>query len=70
MHMPLQEDGGRHPNQMPERPQLGPLVTDDQKFYSELLTLSIMLSPATRQRKLIPSACIRSLVLSVFTQSL
>ena len=53
---------------MPEPPQLAPLDVEEQRFYSELLlmtellTLSLRESPATLRRKLISAACTRDLV--------
>ena len=50
-----------------EPPQLAPLHVEEQRLYSEsllmseLLTLSLRLSPDTLQRKLISAACIRDL---------
>ena len=63
----------RHPDQMPEPPQLAPFETKEQLLSSPLLTLSLRLSPATLRRKLILAiwdliGCIRDLVLSVTTQ--
>ncbi|KAK5621036.1 hypothetical protein CRENBAI_015127 [Crenichthys baileyi] len=52
-----------------EPPQLAPLDVEEQRLYSELLTLSLRECPATLRRKLISAACIWDLVLSVMTQS-
>jgi len=57
---------------MPEPPQLTPFDAEEQRppsslRMSELLTLSLRLSPATLWRKLISAACVCDLVLSVTT---
>lgn len=55
----------RHVKQMPEPPQLAPLSVEEQRLYSELLTLSVRERPATLQRTFI----LASSVLSDMTQS-
>ncbi|MEQ2303907.1 hypothetical protein AMECASPLE_021542 [Ameca splendens] len=69
------ETSRRHPNQMPEPPQLAPLDVRSSgsplspSRMTELLILSLRESPDTLQRKLILATCIRDLLLSVMTQS-
>lgn len=64
-----------HPNQMPEQPQLFPFNMYKQWLdlslpqISELLTLSLRLSPASLRRKLILASCGRDLILTVTTQT-
>ncbi len=64
----LQRETSRiHPNQTPEPPHLAPFNTKEQWLYSELLTLSLRLSPATLPGKVIPAACIHDFILWVMT---
>lgn len=63
------------PDQMPEQPQLAPFDMYMQWLdlslpqISELLTLSLRLSPASLRRKLILASCGRDLILTVTTQT-
>ena len=60
---------GRHPNQLLEPPHLAPLDAEEQRLYSEPLTLSLRESPDALRRKPILAACIRDLVLLVTTHN-
>ncbi|MEQ2252927.1 hypothetical protein ILYODFUR_026849, partial [Ilyodon furcidens] len=69
------EASRRHPNQIPEPPQLAPLDMEKQRLYSESLLddrashHTLRESPDALQRKLISAAFIRDLVRSFMTQS-
>ncbi|KAJ0067398.1 hypothetical protein NL108_003487 [Boleophthalmus pectinirostris] len=71
----LWEEPRRHPEQMPEPPQLLLWMwrnngsTPSSSCVTELLTLFLWECPATLRWKLISAACICDLVLSVITQN-